>query len=186
MMLSDLAFLRGAFVISSRCAAVFGVIVSVAVAAQLPVPARAADPAFVSLGAGYFDISKQDDGAADVRLEYRHDGKLWIFKPWAGIEATSDGAFYGGAGILLDVFFGRRVVVTPSLGAGYFEEGDGKDLGHELEFRSQIELAYRFDDRSRLGLAFSHISNASLGDNNPGAEILSLYYSMPLEQMLGE
>ncbi len=148
--------------------------------------ADADDPAFVSLGLGYYDINRQSDEAVDFRLEYRHGEKLWIFKPWVGIEGTSDGALYAAAGILVDVFFGRRVVVTGSFGAGYYEEGDGKDLGNELEFRSQIEIAYRFDDRSRLGLAFSHISNASIADINPGVEILNLYYSIPLTRLLGE
>ncbi len=146
--------------------------------------ARAEDPSFLTLGIGYFDVNRQVADAADFRLEYRHGGKVWIFKPWVGVEATSDGAVYGAAGILIDVFFGRRVVVTPSFGAGYYEEGDGKDLGHDIEFRSQIEIAYRFDDRSRLGLAFSHISNVSIGDINPGVEILNLYYSVPLDGLL--
>ena len=52
-----------------------------------------------------------------------------------------------------------------------------------LEFRSQIELATRFDDRSRLGLAFSHISNASVGERNPGTEILTLTYMVPVERI---
>ncbi len=161
--------------------------------AMLPVLAAVAgaradgdDPAFVSLGLGYYDINRQSNEAVDFRLEYRHGEKLWIFKPWVGIEGTSDGAVYGAGGILVDVFFGRRVVVTGSFGAGYYEEGDGKDLGHELEFRSQIEIAYRFDDRSRLGLAFSHISNASIADFNPGVEILNVYYSIPLTRLLGD
>ena len=77
-------------------------------------------------------------------------------------------------------------MVTGSFGAGYYAEGGGTDLGHEIEFRSQIEVAYRFDDRSRLGLAFSHISNASIGDTNPGVEVLNDYYSIPLTRFLGE
>jgi hypothetical protein len=161
-----------------------GLVVSLGLCAALPEPARAEDPSFLALGLGYFDVNKRDDAAVDFRLEYRHGQKFWIFKPWIGVEATSDGAVYGAAGVLVDVFFGRRVVLTPSFGAGYFEQGDGKELGHEIEFRSQIELAYRFDDRSRLGLAFSHISNASIGDDNPGVEILNVYYSIPLEGLL--
>jgi hypothetical protein len=100
------------------------------------------------------------------------------------LEGTSDGAIYGAAGVLVDVFFGKRVVVTASFGAGYYENGDGKDLGHEIEFRSQIEIGYRFDNRSRLSLAFSHISNASIGEDNPGVEILNVYYSTPLDGLL--
>ena len=144
--------------------------------------ARAADPAFVTLGLGAYDVFQNDDKAVDFRLEYRHT-KVWVFKPWAGIEATSDGAVYGLAGILVDVFFGRRIVLTPSFGAGLYHDGSGKDLGSLIEFRSQVELAYRFNDRSRLGVAVSHISNASIGDDNPGTEIVNVYYSIPFEKV---
>ncbi len=169
-----------------RCVFAFALLLVLAAVAGAPGRARADDPALVSLGLGYYDINRQSDEAVDFRLEYRHGEKLWIFKPWVGVEGTSDGAVYAAAGILLDIFFGRRVAITGSFGAGYYEEGNGKDLGHEIEFRSQIEIAYRFDDRARLGLAFSHISNASLGDINPGVEILNLYYSIPLTRLLGE
>ena len=150
----------------------------------LALPARAAadDPAFVTLGIGPYDVFQRDDEAVDFRLEYRHK-KLWVFKPWVGIEATSDGAVYGLAGVLVDLYFGRRLVLTPSFGAGAYHDGSGKDLGSVIEFRSQVEIAYRFNDRSRLGLALSHISNASIGDDNPGTEIVTLYYSIPFEKV---
>ncbi len=146
------------------------------------------DSALISFGVGYFDALraiKDDDAddAADFRLEYRHDEKLWIFKPWAGVEATSEGGIWGGAGILVDIYFGKNVVLTPNFGVGFFEEGSGLDLDSALEFRSQIELAYRFEDRSRIGLAVSHISNAGIGDSNPGTEIATIYYHLPLEKL---
>ena len=108
---------------------------------------------------------------------------LWIVKPWAGLEVTSDGAVYGLGGILADIALGPSVRLTPSLGVGAYHDGGGKDLGHTVEFRSQIELAYRFEGGPRLGLAFGHISNASLGDDNPGTEILTLYYMIPLDAL---
>ena len=141
------------------------------------------DPAFVTVGVGYYDWHQEDDTAVDFKLEYRHGDKYWIFKPWAGVEGTSDGAVYGVGGVLVDFFFGRRIVVTPSFGAGLYYHGNGKDLGSVIEFRSQIEVAYRFNDRSRLGLAVSHISNAGIGDDNPGTEIVTLYYSAPLHNI---
>ena len=164
----------------------FGLILVFAASLGAAAPARADgdDPSFLTFGLGYYDINKQDQSAADFRLEYRHGTKLWIFKPWVGVEATSDGAVYGAAGILIDVYFGNRVVLTPSFGAGFYADGNGKELGHAVQFRSQIELAYRFDNRSRLGLAFSHISNASIGDSNPGAEVLNVYYALPLDGLL--
>ncbi len=167
-----------------RYAIVFGLAVALAGARGSPLRAEE-DPAFVALGLGYFDVNNSDDGALDLRLEYRHDRGLWIFKPWAGIEVTGDGGVYGVGGVLVDLPIGRRLVVTPSFGAGLFAEGGGTDLGHTIEFRSQIEIAYRFDDRSRLGLAFGHISNAGLGDPNPGSEVLSITYAVPLTRLLG-
>ncbi len=166
--------------------AAIGLILAVAAHLGAAAPARADgdDPSFLVFGLGYYDMNKQDDTAADFRLEYRHGEKFWIFKPWVGVEGNSDGAFYGAAGVLVDVYFGTRVVLTPSFGAGLYANGSGKDLGHAVEFRSQIELSYRFDDRSRLGLAFSHISNASIADENPGVEVLNIYYSLPLDGLL--
>ena len=144
------------------------------------------DPALLSVGIGAFDVIQDKNQALDFRLEYRHGGKLWLFKPWVGVEATSDGGLYGAGGLLIDIDLGPNFVLTPSLGIGAFAEGDGKDLGHTVEFRSQIEAAYRFDDLSRLGIAFSHISNASLGDKNPGVEILTVYYSLPVGRLIGQ
>ena len=142
-------------------------------------PVRADDPAFLAFGGGYFDINDDKD-AAEFRIEYRGGKRFWIFKPMVGGMATSDATIYGFVGVNVDLFFGRRFVLTPNFAAGLYHDVDGKDLGHSVEFRSGIELAYRFDNRSRLGVAFHHISNASLDDNNPGTEILAIVYSLPL------
>lgn len=143
------------------------------------------DPAYLSLGAGIFDVTQDDDQAADFRLEYRHDEGPWLIRPFAGVEVTTDGGVYGLGGVLLDWVVVDNMVITPSFGIGAFEEGDGKDLGHTIEFRSQIELGYRFTDRSRLSVAFSHISNAGIGDDNPGTEVLTLYYAVPFGLIFG-
>jgi lipid A 3-O-deacylase len=148
-------------------------------------PARAEEPDFIAFSAGVFDLGK-DQKAAEGRLEYRSDIRLWVFKPFIGVMGTSDGGAYGYAGVLVDIFFGRRMVTSLSFAPGAYAKGDGKDLGHELEFRSQLEVAYRFSDRSRLGVALSHISNASIGDKNPGAESLMLTYALPVRNLFGD
>ncbi len=142
-------------------------------------PALAQDPAFLSYGAGGFDIN-DNDSTGLLSFEYLSNGRLWVFQPILGAFATFEGSFYAYAGLGLDMFFGRRIVVTPSLAAGIYLEGGGKDLGSVLEFRSSIQLAYRFDDRSRLGIQFHHLSNAGIDDKNPGVNSLLLTYSMPL------
>lgn len=142
--------------------------------------AVADDPAFLTLAAGAWDFNKRDDQGAEFRVEYRSDQKIWELKPFGVVAGTNTGSFFIGAGVLMDLYYGRRWVVTPSFAPHYYSQGSSdKDLGHELEFRSQLEIAYRFDDRSRLGLSVSHYSNASIGDKNPGEESLMLNYSIP-------
>lgn len=175
-----------------RRLAAAGVAVVVFLAGLMPLVAaaqeaseRGADPKYLSLSAGFFDVAENNDGAADFRLEYRHDRAFWYLKPWAGIELTSDGALWGGGGALLDIPLERRFIFTGMAGAGGYEEGQGKDLGSTIMFRSQVEVAYRFPDRSRLALGLSYLSNASLRDENPGVEVLSLYYHLPLHRLTG-
>jgi len=146
--------------------------------------AHADDPAFISVAAGAYDWNRQKDEGVEVRLEYRHDKKILdLVKPFVSVAGTnSSSSFFIGAGVLMDVYFGKRWVLTPSFAPQYYNGGNDKlDLDYALEFRSQLELAYRFDDRSRLGMAVSHYSNASLGKTNPGTESALIYYSIPVD-----
>lgn len=140
---------------------------------QAPVP-------LVTLGVGYYDVFDDQD-AAEFVVEYRHKKPLfWKIAPLVGIMATSDEAVYGFVGLDADFFISDRFVLNPNFAAGAYKNGDGKDLGHGLQFRSGLELNYVFDNQSRAGIAFNHISNASLGDENPGTESLLINYSIPL------
>ena len=38
-----------------------------------------------------------------------------------------------------------------------------------LEFKSEVQLSLDLSKNSELGFSYNHISNASLGDKNPGA-----------------
>jgi len=109
----------------AACAAVIGM--------TFTAPALADDPDFFVIGGGWYDFNDDKD-AFDFRAEYRSGYKMLGFlKPWAGIEATSDEAIYGVVGVLTDIYFGRRWVLTPSFGAGAYGDGNGKDLGHMIE-----------------------------------------------------
>ena len=118
-------------------------------------------------------------------MEYRHDEKIFdLVKPFvaAAVSKNDSTQVFLGAGILMDIYLGNRFVVTPSFAPHFHSGGNTKlDLDYALQFRSQVEAAYRFDDRSRLGLAVSHYSNASLGKTNPGTESAILYYSIPVD-----
>lgn len=146
-------------------------------------PAAADDdePAFVTFAVGAYDVNDDEDNTAEFRLEYRSNEQFFHLKPFAALAGTASGSLFVGAGVLMDIYFGRRFVLTPSFAPHFYSQGGSdKDLDYPLEFRSQLELAYRFDNRARLGLSISHYSNASLGDSNPGVETLALNYSYPL------
>jgi hypothetical protein len=141
-------------------------------------------PSYVTVGAGGFNVTDPGgDPTADFRLEYRHGQSFLWLKPWAGLELTGDGGAWGGGGVAFDTVLGEHFVLTISTGVGAYGEGSGKDLGHTVEFRSQFELGYRFSDDTRLTAAFGHLSNAGLGDTNPGAETATLYYHVPLSRL---
>ena len=141
--------------------------------------AAAEEPDFLAVSLGAFDMN-DDQTSAEARIEYRSDWRPWLVAPMVGLMTNSDGGVYGYGGLYLDVFLGRRLVITPNFAIGGYAQGGSKDLGSILEFRSGVEIAYRFDNRARLGVAFQHISNASIDDNNPGTESLVLTYAIPL------
>ena len=146
-------------------------------------PARAEDdPGFISLYAGGYDIiGKNSHPAGMLGAEYRFGTKLWIFKPFLGAFGTSGKAAYGYGGFLVDIYLSPRWVLTPNAAVGYFHQGRGTDIGAKIEFRTGGEIAYRFDDRSRLGLQFHHISNAGISKHNPGEEDAALVFSIPFD-----
>jgi hypothetical protein len=140
-------------------------------------------PDLISLGVGYSDLNDNEE-AADLRLEYRWGAPLiWVLKPWVGIEATSQESVLFGGGILADIILNDSFYMTPSIGIGLYHQGAGKDLGLPVQFRTQFEAGYVFKNKSRLGISYGHISNASLHDDNPGTEILGIYIHMPAEKL---
>ena len=136
---------------------------------------------YLSISTGCYDVI-DDEKAADFRIEYRPDTPvlLDLLHPWAGIELTSDGSVWGGGGLLYNWEFTPNWYITPNFGAGVYMKGSSNlDLGHTIEFRSQLEITHKFESEQKLGIAFGHISNASLDNDNPGTEILNIYWHIP-------
>ena len=150
-------------------------------------------------GIGIYDVKfdgSSSNYATDLRYERRFENILidigpkednfFYLKPFAGIETTTDSAIYILGGIYLDDNLGELMSgddnkwhFTPSFGIGYYDNGDGKKLGNNLEFRTTLELSYQLENTDRIGISFGHISNANIGDKNPGVEIISLSYQKP-------
>tara|TARA_B100001059_G_C17589864_1_gene454086 strand:+ start:125 stop:655 length:531 start_codon:yes stop_codon:yes gene_type:complete len=147
-------------------------------------------------GIGVYDVKfdgSSSNYATDLRYERRFDNTLidigpeqdnfFYLKPFAGIELTSDSALYLISGIYLednigDLFIGKdnNWNFTPSFGVGYYDDGNGKKLGNKIQFRTTLEFSYELVNKNRIGISFGHISNANIGNKNPGAEMISLSY----------
>ena len=150
-------------------------------------------------GLGIYDIKfdgSEKNQASDFRYEFRSDNSLFdigpkednffFVKPFFGIEFTSDSASYFLTGVYFEDNLGEllegnksKFFFTPSFGAGLYDDGSGKKLGNDIQFRTSLELNYQLKNNNRIGISFSHISNANLGDKNPGVEILSILYHVP-------
>jgi hypothetical protein len=148
----------------------------------LPVQLYAEQASSLAFSAGAFDAF-DNDTAAELGLEYRFApiASFYNLIPVIGITANSDGGYWAHTGVRYDFHLNDRWVLTPNFAASLYEDGGGKDLGHSLEFRSGIELAYKLDENSHLGLGLYHLSNAGLGDTNPGEESIIFSYSFSPE-----
>ena len=122
---------------------------------------------------GMFDFS--DDGKRSTLIGFQHQNEdlyrdtfLGNLSPITGALITADNASYFYTGVQANYTFGS-LNLTPSFTPGYYNKGNGKDLGHALEFKSEVQLSLDLPKESQLGISYNHLSNASLGKKNPGA-----------------
>ena len=122
---------------------------------------------------GLFDFSDHKQKAGLVGLQHQNEGlfrKSFLGKlsPITGGFLTENNAYYLYSGVQAEYNLGF-LSITPSFAPGYYHYGDGKDLGHPLEFKSEVQVSFDLSDSTHLGMSYNHISNASLGSKNPGA-----------------
>ena len=122
---------------------------------------------------GMFDFS--DQGKRSTLIGFQHQNEnlnrdtfLGNLSPITGFLITADSAGYIYTGVQAQYKLGI-LNITPSFTPGLYHEGDGKDLGHMLEFKSEVQLSFDLSKNTELGFSYNHLSNASLGVKNPGA-----------------
>ena len=122
---------------------------------------------------GMFDFS--DQGKRSTLIGFQHQNEnlnrdtfLGNLSPITGAFITADSAGYIYTGVQAQYKIGA-LNITPSFMPGLYHQGDGKDLGHILEFKSEVQLSLDISKSTELGFSYNHLSNASLGDKNPGA-----------------
>ena len=122
---------------------------------------------------GNFDFS--DDKQKAILFGFQHQNEnlerntfLGNASPITGGFITENSAAYVYTGVEWNYAMGDKIKFTPSFAPGFYHEGDGKDLGHALEFKTEVQFLMQFQ-KVQFGMSYNHISNASLGDKNPGA-----------------
>lgn len=150
-----------------------------AVQAQEQPDSEHGDFAFYAGQYSSFRSSQYETGLAGI--EYRWADQYYGLRPTVGVWGNGDGAWYGYGGIYWDLELGNSgIFITPGVAAGAYRQGDSKDLGSWFEFRDTLEISYRFDSGQRLGAQITHMSNAGIGSDNPGVEMLQAVYTHPI------
>ncbi|MFL2534581.1 MAG: acyloxyacyl hydrolase [Alphaproteobacteria bacterium] len=96
--------------------------------------------------------------------------------PVVGLFVTAESAsmLYSGFETNLG---GETIFLNLSSSAGLYNNGDGKDLGNTLQFKSEINLFYSLSKTTRIGLGSHHISNAGISSVNPGVNNYYLIFN---------
>ena len=123
---------------------------------------------------GNFDFSDNKQKAILVGFQHQNenlerDTFLGNISPITGGFLTENSAAYIYTGVEWNYAIGDKLKFTPSFAPGIYHEGNGKDLGHALEFKTEVQASYVISDSASFAASYNHISNASLGDKNPGA-----------------
>jgi len=122
---------------------------------------------------GMFDFSDSKQASGLIGLQHQNDDLfresfLGKISPITGGFLTEKNAFYLYTGAQAEYNIGF-LTLTPSFAPGYYNYGSGKDLGSALEFKSEVQISLDLSDSTEIGMSYNHISNASLGEKNPGA-----------------
>ena len=137
----------------------------------------------ISIYTGTFDLidKEGDDKSTLLGLEHKNpnlfrDTFLGKFKPVSGGFMTGKKSVYLYTGVEGQYGIGP-LKILPSFAPGYYEKGDGKDLGSVLEFKSELKLGIDIFENSKLSDSYSHISNNEWGDSNPGTDNQQITFS---------
>ena len=132
---------------------------------------------------GTFDVidKEGDDQTTLFGIEHRNSnlfrntflGKL---APVSGAFMTGKNSLYFYTGVEGQYNLGP-MNISPSFTPGYYEKGNGKDLGSALEFKSEIKVGFNILSDSNFGYSYSHISNNDWGTTNPGTDNQQLTFS---------
>mgnify|MGYP006126789077 CR=1 FL=1 len=136
-----------------------------------------------SFYAGTFDlIDKEGDDQTNL-FGFEHQNSnlyrntfLGKISPLTGGFMTGKNSIYLYTGVQAQYNIGA-LNILPSFAPGYYDAGNGKDLGSALEFKSEIKFDFDIFKDSKIGYSYNHISNNDWGDKNPGTDNQQISFS---------
>jgi lipid A 3-O-deacylase len=144
------------------------------------------DTSFFGLSVGMYDPIDQGSKSTAFNVEWQPGLKiLGTLQPLFGAMATARGAMMGYAGLGVPFNITSHVFLMPSLSIGAYNPGNDYDLKRHIVERPGVELAYQFDDKSRLGVSFDVVTNGESFQGRDRSELLALTYTMPLSALSG-
>ena len=137
----------------------------------------------IEIYTGTFDTIDKEGDEQTTLMGMEHKNKdlfrdTWLgrFSPTTGAFVTGKSSVYVYTGIEAEYNLGP-INISPSFAPGYYEAGNGKNLGSALEFKSEVKIGVDIFKGSNLGFSYSHISNNEYGDINPGTDNQSVTFS---------
>ena len=115
----------------------------------------------LNLFIGNFDFSDHKQKATLLGFQHQDENLnkktfLGNVSPITGGFVTANSAAYIYTGVEWNVDMGS-FYFTPSFAPGLYHEGDGKDLGHVLEFKSEVQLSYKASDTTNFAVSYNHV-----------------------------
>jgi lipid A 3-O-deacylase len=160
-------------------------------------PSAGRTPDLVSFGTGYLGVIKtaQHVSGGDLRGEYRWGISLlslispyfevldpyFQIHPALGAEVTTRGALYGEYSFIFDIPIGDHFFVGWDEGMGYLVPAGGQPKGgSSIEFRTQFETGWRFDNGVRVAGWLGHISNDHANNTRYSGDSIGAYLHLPV------
>ena len=127
-----------------------------------------------SLYTGTFDTLDKEGDDQTTLVGFEHQNTelfrntiLGKFSPITGGFISGKDSVYLYTGIEAQYGIGP-LKIRPSFSPGYYDPGDGKELGSALEFKSEISFDINIFNNTKIGYSYNHISNNDWGNINPG------------------